>query len=113
MSNNILLLKQIGDLIDEKLDTKLDAKLKPFKNQLNGTKSQLDKLKKQLDNVELKVEVVNKRVEQAEKNTKKAIEKSQEDTIEALSSLMHSGYDGHERRIKRIEKHLDLPQLQE
>lgn len=102
MSNNIL-LKQIGDLIDKKLDEKLDAKFD----------EKLKPLKEQLDTVEMKVEIVNKRVEQLEKNTKQAIEKSQEDTIQALSNLMHSGYDMHEGRIRRIEKHLDLPQLQE
>lgn len=99
MSNNTL-LKQIGDLIDKKLD----SKLKPFKNQLSG-------LKNKLDDVELKVEVVNNRVsemdkrlssrtESVEKELKQAIEKSQEDTIQALSDLMHSGYDERERRIK-------------
>ena len=73
------LLKNIGDLIDTKLQP----------------------IKQQLDTLELKVELVNKRVEQA-----------QEETIEALSELITTGYDSHEKRIKRVEDHLLLPQIQ-
>jgi len=73
------LLKNIGDL--------MDTKLQPIKQQLNT--------------LELKVELVNKRVEQA-----------QEETIEALSELVTSGHTTHEKRIKRIEDHLQLPQIQ-
>lgn len=96
MSDNKL-LKQIGEVIDERLD----KKLKP--------------VKEQLDTVEMKVEVVNERVngltskvEQSEKKLLKAIEKSQEDTIEVLSELIHSGYNAHEERITNIEHHLNL-----
>lgn len=58
-------------------------------------------IKQQLDTVEMKVEVVNKRVEQA-----------QEETISALSELIHAGYNSHEKRIKKIEDQLQPPQTQ-
>jgi hypothetical protein len=72
------LLHKIGNLIDKKLAP----------------------IKEQLDTVELKVELVNKRVEEVHKK----IEQSQEDTIEALSELIHTGYNMHESRIKKLEK---------
>lgn len=91
--NEDKLLKQIGELID----TKLKAELKP--------------IKEQLDTVEMKVEVVNSRVNGLSDQIKKLgqkIKESQEDTIEALSSLIHAGYNMHEERIINIENHLNL-----
>ena len=72
------LLKQIGELIDKKLA--------PMQGQIGS-------MQKQLDTVELKVEAVNKRVEQA-----------QEETIEVLTDIIQTGYNLHEKRIKRLEK---------
>jgi len=43
---------------------------------------------------------------------KKAIERSQEETIEVLTDVINEGHNLHEKRIKRIEKHLDLPPIQ-
>jgi len=77
------LLKQLGDLIDEKLTP----------------------IKKQLDIVEMKVEVVTERIELVSKK----VEQSQEETIEAISELVTNGHNIHEKRIKRIEDHLQLP----
>ncbi len=68
-------VKQIKGVVE----TVVDNRLKP--------------IKKQLDVVEMKVEVVNNRLEKTEQELKQAITKSQEDTIEALSELMHSGYN--------------------
>jgi chaperonin cofactor prefoldin len=77
------LLKNIGDLID----TKLDNKLKP--------------INQKLDTLEVKIEVLNKKIDQ-----------SQEETIDTLSELITTGYNSHEKRIKRVEDHLHLPQIQ-
>lgn len=77
------LLKNIGDLID----TKLDQKLKPINQNLEVLK--------------VKIEVLNKK-----------IDRSQEETVEVLSELITSGYNTHEKRIKKIEDHLQLPQTQ-
>jgi chaperonin cofactor prefoldin len=77
------LLKNIGDLID----TKLDQKLRP--------------INEKLDTLEVKIEVLNKK-----------IDKSQEETIETLSELITTGYNSHEKRIKRVGEHLHLPQIQ-
>ncbi len=86
MDNNQLLRE-----IDKLLDKKFEENLKPIRKELR-------ELKERLENVEIKVEIVNKRVEQA-----------QEETIETLTELMTTGYSNHEKRIKRIEAHLDLP----
>ncbi len=86
-------VKQIKGVVE----TAVDNRLKP--------------IKKQLDVVEMKVEVVNNRLEKTEQELKQAITKNQEDTIEALSELIHSGYNNHEKRIKRIENHLQLPRI--
>jgi chaperonin cofactor prefoldin len=77
------LLGKIGELID----TKLDNKLKP--------------ISQKLDVLEIKIEVLNKK-----------IDKSQEETIDVLSELITNGYNNHEKRIKRIEDNLQLPQIQ-
>lgn len=102
--NDTKLLIQIGDLIDKKLQ--------PIKGDLRGVKGELKGVKRQLDTVEMKVEVVNKRVEKSEQELKQAITNSQEDTINVLSGLIHSGYDMHEKRIRNLEKHLPLPTSQ-
>ena len=107
--NDNKFLNQIGDLIDKKLDKKLD----PIKADLKG-------VKRQLDTVEMKVEVVNKRVDQlggqlkqTEQNLGKAITKSQEDTVEVLSDLIHAGYNLHEKRIRKIEDKLQIASPQQ
>ena len=71
-------------------------------------KKELVPIKKQLDTVEIKVEVVNKRVGQAEKNLERKIMQSQEETIDALSELINTGYDLHEKRIAKIEDNLGI-----
>lgn len=88
-------VKQIRGVVREEVETIAENRLKP--------------IKKQMDVVEMKVEAVNNRLEKTEQELKQAITKSQEDTIEALSELMHSGYNNHEKRIRRIENHLQLP----
>ena len=77
------LLKNIGELID----TKLNHKLKP--------------ISEKLDVLEVKIEVLNKK-----------IDKSQDETIEVLSELITTGHNSHEKRIKRIQDNLNLPQIQ-
>lgn len=112
------LLNQIGDLIDKKLQpikgdlqgVKVD--LKGVKGEINGVKTELKGLRQQLNTVEMKVEVVNKRVGKSEQELKQAIAKSQEDTINVLSDLIHSGYDMHEKRIINLEKSSSPPPAQ-
>jgi hypothetical protein len=83
-------------------------------------KEEINPVKKQLDTVEIKVELVNKRVnnlgdqlELAEQKLEKAITKSQEDTVEVLSDLIHTGYNLHEKRIKKIEEVLQITNPQQ
>ena len=83
-------------------DTKLLGKI----GELIDTK--LQPIKQQLDTVEAKVELVNKRVDFVSKK----IDQTQEETIETLSELITSGYNAQEKRIKKIEDHLQLPQTQ-
>lgn len=87
------LLGQIGTLID--------GKLEPIKGELSG-------IKQQLNTVEMKVELVNGTVSQLSKK----IDKSQEETIDALSELIQEGYNSHEKRIKKLEERLPSPQTQ-
>lgn len=56
----------------------------------------------------MKVELVNQRVESLEKR----VEQTQQETIEILSELINTGYNLHERRIKKIEDHLNFPPAQ-
>ena len=71
------------------------------KEEVQTIKEGLSTVKQQLNTVEMKVELVNKRVEQA-----------QEETVDALSQLIHEGYNLHEKRIKKIEDQLQPPQAQ-
>ncbi|OGM08444.1 hypothetical protein A2159_02550 [Candidatus Woesebacteria bacterium RBG_13_34_9] len=68
---------------------------------LNQIAKDIKVVKLQLNNVEMKVELVNKKVEQA-----------QEETVDVLSELIHEGYNLHEKRIKKLEKHLRSSQTQ-
>ncbi|MDO8620841.1 MAG: hypothetical protein Q7R31_00980 [Candidatus Levybacteria bacterium] len=84
--------------------------------QIKGiVKEEVKPIKKQLDTVEMKVEVVNKRVDQlggqlnqTGQKLEKAITKSQEETIEVLSDLIHTGYSLHEKRIRKVEGILQI-----
>ena len=84
------LLVKIGELID----TKLDQKLRP--------------INEKLETLDLKIEVVNSKIDKLDKK----IDKTEEETIETLSELITSGHSLHEKRIKKIEDHLQLPQTQ-
>jgi chaperonin cofactor prefoldin len=84
------LLSKIGELIDTKLDNKLLPIIK-----------KIDALDSKAETLDLKIEAVNKK-----------IDKAQEETIDVLSELIASGYNNHERRIKKIEDHLQIPQIQ-
>lgn len=86
MGNDIL-LKQIGELIDSKLE--------PIRKELGSINTRFNTLAQDIQEV------------------KQAIVKSQQEAIEAVSELVHSGYSMHEKRITRIEDHLDLTPLQE
>lgn len=94
------LLKQIDELIIKNLS--------PIKQDLSGVKKDLRGVKQQLNNVEIKVELVNKRAVLIEGK----IDQRQEETIDSLSELIHEGYNQHEKRIKKLEKHLQPPQAQ-
>ena len=83
-------------------------------------KGEVDPIRKQLDTVEIKVELVNKRVnnlgdqlEQTEQKLKKAITKSQEETIEVLSDLIHTGYELHEKEIRKIKETIRITSPQQ
>lgn len=120
--NDSKLLKQIGELID----TKLDTKLKPLKEQLDTVemkvssvdkrvgsvdkrvKKEVGSLNKRIDGLNDRMDGLSDNVKQMEQRLEKKIKESQEDTIEALSSLIHTGYNTHEERIVNIEQHLNL-----
>lgn len=87
-------LKQISQLIDSKLDEKLQP------------------VNQHLDTIEMKVELVNGKVDKAQQSVIQKIEMSQEDTIGALSDVINESYNLHEKRIKQIEEHLHIPQSQ-
>lgn len=78
-------------------------------------KEEIDPVRKGLDTVEIKVELVDKRVEglegrlgKVEKNLERKIMQTQEDTIDALSELINTSYNLHEKRIKKVEDVLQM-----
>lgn len=127
MDNNKL-INQIGSLIDIKLlplkndlgvvkkdlsGVKKDQKglkkdLSGVRRDVNRVKNQIGGVQKQLDTVELKVELVNKRVGETHQELQTSIKQSQEETIDTLSALIHTGYNLHEKRIKKIEDTLQI-----
>ena len=115
------LISKIGDLIDKKLlsikeqigavDKRLSKRLSGvkqdigtlkqdvsgLKQDMSGVKQDIRGMKDQLNTVELKVEAVNAK-----------IDKSQKETIEVLTDLIQAGYETHEQRIQKLEKHANL-----
>ncbi len=114
------LLGKIGILIDEKLlplkkqldtvETKvgaldekvgaLDEKVGALDEKVGALDEKVGALDEKVESLDRKIEIVNNK-----------IDKAQEETIDTLSELIASGYNNHERRIKRIENHLELPQI--
>jgi archaellum component FlaC len=116
--NDNKLLNQIGKLIDEKLKsikkqvgdvgdkfTGVEKKVESVGNRLTG-------VEKKVESVDMKVELVNERIGKVHQELTQSIKQSQEETIESLSSLVHSGYNLQEKRIKKIEDHLQIPNPQ-
>ncbi len=107
------LLKQLGKLIDTKLE--------PIKKQLGVITAKLTTHDKRFDAHDGKFKSIDAKFESIEKkltshdirfdSLEKQIKQSQEETIEVLSELIHAGYNMHEKRITNIEKHLHLPQV--
>lgn len=98
--NDTTLLNKIGDIVEKKLEP-IKRQLGSQGKQLNSHSKQLRSIREHLDTVEMKVELVNKKVD-----------KSQEETIAALTELMNTGYNSHEKRIKKLEGHLKSSQTQ-
>ena len=80
-------LKQLGKLIDARLDAKFDEKLEP--------------LKKQLETVELKVELVNTNLKKAEAEI---IDEIRDIVVSAATQAQVIDL---ERRVAALEKKLD------
>lgn len=85
-----------------------DKLLKKFEDMLIANNDVL------LNAMDKKIQTSEKRIkEEITQKLSKQIELSQEDTINVLSELIHTGYDMHEDRIKRIENELHLPPLKQ
>ncbi len=69
----------------------------------------VEKIGKLLEN---NTSLLRKEMREMKTDLKEEIKKSQEDTIEALTAVINAGYNIHEKRIKRIEDHLNLPPTQ-
>jgi len=52
-------------------------------------------------------------IKASEERVVQKIDSSQEDTIEVLKELIHTGYEMHEERIKKIEDDLRIPHPKE
>ncbi len=114
-------LKQLANVIDERLESKLAPITKQLSSQgrdiaslKNGQEAldhRMENLETKMDNLEMKVELVNERVANAEQSLKEAIHDSQHDTITVLSDMIHEGYNMHDARIQRLERKLNLPPL--
>jgi hypothetical protein len=57
--------------------------------------------------------VIEQKIQASEARLKEVIEISQEETIDALSEVVHTGYNLHEKRISHIEEQLDRPHPKE
>lgn len=56
--------------------------------------------------------LIRKEIKDTKAELRTEIAKSQEETIEVLTDVISESHNLHEKRIKRIEKHLDLPPIQ-
>lgn len=97
----------------DQLQKLLESNNKKIYDNIKATENTL---KKEIKSTEVKLreeikDTAQKLEEKLEKKLSKKIEISQEDTINVLSELMHTGYEMHEIRIKRLEDELELPPI--
>jgi len=73
------------------------------------TTEELEQIRKIIREETVNKEELKASEERIKTELKQAIDKSQEDTIEALSKVIHTGYNMHEERIKRLEDQTEQP----
>jgi hypothetical protein len=71
----------------------------------------LSKLEKSQEYIGEELKEMMQEVKNAEKKLSAKIKASQEDTIEALSDVVNTGYTLHDERIQRLEDKVGLPPL--
>ncbi len=89
LENKITLVSLNVEALDHKIET-LDHKIETLDHKI-------ETLDHKIETLDHKIEAVNLK-----------IDSSQEDTIDALSNLIHKGYTMHEERIKRLEEHTKI-----
>ncbi len=87
-------------LLDQ-IEKIIEKKLTPLQKQLTTLETDTASIKAKLSLLDVKIEIVNKK-----------IDLSQQETIDALSAVIHTGYNLHEERITKIEKQLTSTQAQ-
>lgn len=75
-----------------KVVTPINNELKTINSRLGAVETILETVETRLETVEEKIELLDKKVDDA-----------QQDTIEALTSVITEGYTLHEERIKKLE----------
>ncbi len=73
------------------------------------TTEELEQIRKIIREETVNKEELKASEERIKTELKQAIDKSQEDTIEALSEVIHTGYNMHEERIKHLEDQAEQP----
>ncbi len=73
------------------------------------TNEELEQMRKIIREETVSKEELKASEERIKTELKQAIDTSQEDTIEALSEVIHTGYNMHEERIKHLEDQAEQP----
>lgn len=94
--------------IDKRIG-KIEEKVQNISEKVDGLDKKVAGLDGKVDGLGEKVQELDQKIASVESSLSQKIHKAQKETIEALSDLTHMGYDLHEKRIKIIETHLDIP----
>ena len=95
-------LKQIGDLIDKKLDQRFKAEREVTRNMIQHEIQASEKRSLQ------KIDDTQKEIQSTEKRLLQKIDDTQKETFNTMSELLADTYDLQNERIKIIEDHLGM-----
>jgi chromosome segregation ATPase len=99
--------KEMEERLNAKIDI-VDNKFAPLNLRFNTLDDTINTLSHNLDTLDYKVETLDHKVETLDlkiEAVNQKIDSSQKDTIDILTAVIETGYNMHEKRIKRLEEH--------
>lgn len=118
LSSLVLELQKKQEATEDRLTARIEGKSAVLENKLTLVSLRVEALDDKIETLDHKIEILDHKVETLDHRIETLdhkieavnlkIDSSQEDTIDALSSVIHKGYIMHEERIKRLEEHTKI-----